>query len=105
MKRLLSQRADVNHQIAFGQHPGASPLHVAAQAGHKEVSKLLVANKATIDITDDGGPTPLMVAVINGQKEMVSLLLTGKANVDHVADDGITSLHITVADGNTGGLV
>ena len=62
----------------------ATALHLAAENGHLEVVRLLLATgKAEVDSKDKYGRTPLSWAAENGHLEVVRLLLaTGKAKVD-----------------------
>ena len=72
---------------------GWTPLHVAAQAGHKEVAELLLANKADVNATVSGGWTPLHLATDKDHKEVVELLLANKADANATDNRGMTPLH------------
>lgn len=61
---------------------GWTPLHAAADAGHTELVKLLVAKGAVIDAKTKVGWTPLMTAACNGRKEAAALLISKGARLD-----------------------
>ena len=48
---------------------GATPLHMAAENGKKDVAALLLARGAKPSAIDNGGVTPLHMAAANGYKE------------------------------------
>lgn len=60
---LLSKSAEVD----FGDHEDKTPLHVAAEMGHKNcVTMLGVASPGSVNSTDERGRSPLHHAAING---------------------------------------
>jgi ankyrin repeat protein len=59
-----------------------TPLHAAAQRGHKKIVEILLANKADVNARTKNGTPPLSCAVENGSKEVVELLLAKKADVN-----------------------
>jgi ankyrin repeat protein len=78
---------------------GKTPLHEAAENGHKAVVALLLANKADIEAKDDEHQTPLGAAAALGKKDIVELLLAHGANVNgnHILD---TPLHVAAINGH-----
>ena len=58
---------------------GSTPLHVAAEAGHKAVAELLIAKGADVNATDKSGATPLQIATQKGHKDIVELLESPEA--------------------------
>jgi len=91
-----------NPDLVFTKYDkyGATPLHVAAEKGHKEVADLLLANKAEVNAKITTGATPLHMAAFSGRKELVELLLANKAEVDTKANDGWTPLHVAAEKGH-----
>jgi ankyrin repeat protein len=57
-------------------------LHLAAEGGHIEASKILLGAEAPVDARTARDETPLVWAARTGQLEMVKLLLKHKASVD-----------------------
>jgi len=83
---------------------GATPLYIAAQNGHTEVVKLLLAipdidvNKGRIDV----GATPLFTAAQNGHTEVVKFLLArSDIDVNEAITDGTTPLFMGSQNGHT----
>ena len=93
----------VNPDLVFSQKSYASqtPLHLAAEYGHKDVAELLLANKAQVEAKAYGGWTPLLNAVVGGHKDLVELLLANKAAVNVEDDAGRTPLHVAAENGYT----
>ena len=97
VRRLLKGGADVNFV-----HNGVTPLFVAAQNNHTAVIKLLLENKAEVDMANNNdGSTPLSIAAENGRTDAMKLLLKHKAMIDKARDDGRTPLYIAAARGRT----
>jgi|ETN07SMinimDraft_1059922.scaffolds.fasta_scaffold27627_4 ankyrin repeat protein len=78
VRRELSRGADVNAK----DKDGFTPLHLAANKGHKEIVKLLIAEGADVNAKDDGGRTPLHGTAYWGRKEIVELLIAKGADVN-----------------------
>jgi ankyrin repeat protein len=53
---------------------GCTPLHVAAQFGHLDVTKSLVEGGADFNYTDRDGYTPLMLAAYHSKLEIFRYL-------------------------------
>jgi ankyrin repeat protein len=53
---------------------GRTPLHIAAEEGHKEIAELLIAKGASVNAQNVGGLTPLDFAIIGKQPETADLL-------------------------------
>jgi hypothetical protein len=73
---------------------GITPLHLAAEKGHKDVVELLVAKGAAVNAQNCFGDTPLFEALKGNHKDIVEFLLASKANANAKACDGLTPLHI-----------
>jgi ankyrin repeat protein len=78
---------------------GATPLHYAAQYGHKAMAEMLLANKAEVNAKDNFGQTPLHYAAQYGQIGVAELLLAKKADVNANAKNRVTPLHVAAQQG------
>ena len=71
---------------------GMTPLMSAAQAGHAEPVKKLIAAGADVNARHAAsGMTALMFAAQNGHAEVVDALVAGKAAIDVRDNDGMTA--------------
>ena len=59
VKQHLAAGTDVNSKFK-----GETPLHLAADYGHKEIAELLITNGADLNAKDVDGSTPLDWAII-----------------------------------------
>ncbi|CAN0539526.1 unnamed protein product, partial [Ectocarpus sp. 8 AP-2014] len=78
-----------------------SPLHLAAEAGHDRVVRVLLA-QANVDATSDFQVTPLHLAAVMGHTLCVSELLMGGANKDVFDVQGETPLLKAVRNNHLG---
>jgi len=62
--------------------PGFTPLHRAAQLGHKDVAELLLAKGANVNDRANTGDTPLHAAALNSHMDVAELLLAKGADVN-----------------------
>jgi ankyrin repeat protein len=85
--------------ISSKDFDGATPLIVAVENGHLEVTRLLLASRADVSATNGGGQTPLHVAAIVGQKDAAKLLLDNEAPVDARDGRSQTPLHFAAMHG------
>lgn len=85
VKELLQRGAAINH-------PGWTPLHYAATAGHLELIRLLLEHHAYIDAESPNKTTPLMMASRNGNIQVVQLLIEQGADVELKNALGMTAL-------------
>jgi ankyrin repeat protein len=71
---------------------GKTPLHLAAAFGSVTVAKMLIENKAKVDVIDNDGGTPLHSAAGSGHKDVVELLIANGADVNAKDKEGLTPL-------------
>jgi len=95
----LDKGVDVNAKDE-NDEAGWTPLHRAAQKGHKEITELLIANGADVNAKEEDGWTPLHYAALNGHKEIAELLIAKGADVNAKEEDGWTPLHYAAYGGH-----
>lgn len=88
------QTAVANRNINYRFEDGQTPLHYAAIAGHKAITKYLLENNATTNVQDSSGATPLHEAVRYGHTEIAKMLLDAGASVDAKDNLGKTPILI-----------
>lgn len=95
-KYILDADANPNGCDTFG----ATALHMACERGNLELTELLLACKADLEITNDCGETPFLYAVANNRVSLVPYLLARTDTIPRQAGrlarqrgyDNITSL-------------
>lgn len=86
VKELMSRGAPVNGKNKSGE----TALHVAAEAGHKEIVDLLLKAGATVDAKNDCKRTPLALAANNGHAAVAELLIAAGADLEARDFEGAT---------------
>ena len=89
---LLSQGENIDERDKLGW----TPLFEAISWGKIETAKLLIKNKASINIVNSEGNTPLHLASFLGHIELVKLLVNSGAEINAKNNDGQTPLHFAV---------
>ena len=96
VRELLASGAEVDKRNAEGH----SAIHLAAEAGHAEVIRVLLSEAgAAINRVATGqhdGVTALHLAASEVQHEAVSVLLEGGADVDAATAGGLTPLMLAI---------
>ncbi|MEX0939775.1 MAG: ankyrin repeat domain-containing protein [Candidatus Babeliales bacterium] len=59
-----------------------TPLHIAVERNHKELTNFLIANSAKKNFRDWQGKTPLFYAVKNRNMELIEILLKAGASIE-----------------------
>ncbi|CAI5728877.1 unnamed protein product [Hyaloperonospora brassicae] len=77
----------------------ATPLVLAAQEGHIECVRVLLANGARVDSGDKLKKTPLILAVKNGHTRVAAVLINGGANVNAYDSSGNSVAHYAASYG------
>lgn len=90
---LIEEYANVGIRTKYLE----TPLHYAAQNGHKDVVKVLLENGANVNAIAEHYGTPLHYAVLNGHEDVVTVLLEYEADVHERNDYDQTPLdHINI---------
>ncbi|MCI0471538.1 MAG: ankyrin repeat domain-containing protein [Candidatus Aminicenantes bacterium] len=79
---------------------GKTALHIAAEFGHKNITALLLENKANINAKTSLGFTPLHFAAMQGKKEVAELLIAKKCILDMKNTFNITPIFLAAAQGH-----
>ncbi len=99
---LLAQRA-LNREKNCGKKfhairnfKGDTLLHLAVASGNDRLIKLLIKEKADINITDNNNRTPLHLAVASGNDRLIKLLIKEKADINIIDNNKRTPLHLAI---------
>uniref|UniRef100_A0A8C2KBL6 Euchromatic histone-lysine N-methyltransferase 1a n=1 Tax=Cyprinus carpio TaxID=7962 RepID=A0A8C2KBL6_CYPCA len=98
LQRILHMLVEgVDPNLRMDSEKRKTPLHCAAEEGHKEICHILLQAGANLDICDAEQRTPLMYACENNHLETVKYLLKAGASTG-----GSTCLHLAARGGHTG---
>jgi ankyrin repeat protein len=75
-------------------------LHMAAQNGHIDAIKALIASEANVDARGKNQWTPLHLAAQNGHVDAIKVLIAAQAIVDAREMDQWTPLHLAAQNGH-----
>jgi len=96
---IIQRHADVNAKT--NNVFEATPLHLAAWEGHKDVVQLLLSHSADVDATDKfKGTMAIHMAASRGHKDVVELLLSHTADINVKFDNKATALHLAAWNGH-----
>lgn len=86
--------------VAPTDNDHATPLHIAATNGYKELAEALILKGHDKDLKDRKGNTPLHLAVDTEHTQIANWLIGQGAKTDILNNDGYTPLHIAVLRGS-----
>lgn len=100
IQKAMKSNTDLNER-----QNGFTRLHWAANRGHVNAAKMLIANHADINAKGRYGETPLLMAISNRwaaveSQEIVQLLIDKKADLNAMDDDGWTPLYAACVCGS-----
>jgi ankyrin repeat protein len=84
---------------ATDQHHWTALMY-ASQRGSTDAAKLLIENRAGVNVADELGWTPLMLAARKGHAQVVQLLVAAGARVNDRTKKGTTALMCAVGNGH-----
>ncbi|XP_026195320.1 histone-lysine N-methyltransferase EHMT1b isoform X3 [Anabas testudineus] len=101
LKRVLLMLVDgIDPNFKMESQNKRTPLHAAAEGGHKDICHMLVQAGANLDMCDENQRTPLMEACENNHMETVLYLLRAGASATHKDVEGFTCLHLAAKSGH-----
>lgn len=93
LRQLCERNIDIN-QSTYPISHNATLLHTAAEFGHLEVVKLLLASDADCNKLDNFGQSPLFLAASEGHHQIVAMLLEVTKDINTQNLYGDTALSI-----------
>uniref|UniRef100_A0A673M1D9 Histone-lysine N-methyltransferase EHMT1-like n=1 Tax=Sinocyclocheilus rhinocerous TaxID=307959 RepID=A0A673M1D9_9TELE len=107
LQRILHMLVEgVDPNLRMDSEKRKTPLHCAAEEGHKEICHILVQAGANLDMCDAEQRTPLIYACENNHLETVKYLLKAVIYAFTSQDmRGSTCLHLAARGGHTGVLL
>lgn len=98
-RTLLAHGAQPDARTRFTNpyHARATPLHLAAEAGHEPIVSLLLERDATLEVRDAHERSPLARAARHGWLDVLDRLLAAGAMVDPPNAASQTPLHEAIA--------
>ena len=97
-KILIENNFNVN---MLNGRPRLTPLHMSIAFSNNEIAKLLIKNKADLNIQGEDGNTPLHVATYFNNNKIAELLINSGADLNIQDGKGNTTLHYAIESKNT----
>jgi cytohesin len=103
VRQYLASGADINIRKDYGKGTplelkAATPLHLAATTGNKEIVEMLLASGANVNAKAEDDITPLHIAQLIDNKEIVNLLIANGADINARDKYGLTPMDIANID-------
>jgi ankyrin repeat protein len=97
--REVERLIDKNPGLLEAKYAGATPLHLVAEKGNRDMAKYLLKKGAQVDSLDYDGATPLHYAAQYGSKEVAELLISKGANINALDNRHRTPLKVAMEEG------
>jgi len=101
MDKLKGMIEADTEQMGATDGAGRAAIHFAANGGHTEIVKFLVAKGVDKDLRTRADTTPLHYAALNGHIEIVRLLISEGANLEIKNTQTATPLYFAAMKGHT----
>lgn len=88
------------HNVDSTNDKWQRPLHIAAENGNVNITRILLGLGADIDASDVKFRTPLLIAVEHGHFNLVQALVELKADINKTNAQYQTPLHLATANGH-----
>jgi ankyrin repeat protein len=95
-QRILGSKEDRDTGLESYFRNTNTPLHYAADRGHKDIVELLIAKGADINAKNNDGQTPLHYAVEKGHNDIAELFIADGADINAKNNEGQTLVDIAV---------
>ena len=102
LKTLLEwvPKPQLANVLAISDKSGATPLHLACQAGCEDSVRLLITNGADCNAREAFASLPLHIAARSGHAHLITLLLPETKDVNATSTGGNTVLHFAAVSGS-----
>jgi len=81
VKNLLKETSMLFDVVHFQNSHGETALHICASEGRAKLVKVLVENKADVNVQNRQGNTPLHIAAANNHLKVAKILVENKADL------------------------
>ena len=101
MEEVETALLEAGADASIADNQSRTALHMASQAGNKDIIRLLCDNGVDVNGSDQQGKTPLLLAAREGQNDMVAFLIENGADVNLVSNSQRSALYYATENGFT----
>ena len=101
MEEVETALLEAGADASIADNQSRTALHMASQAGNKDIIRLLCDNGVDVNGSDQQGKTPLILAAREGQNDMVAFLIENGADVNLVSNSQRSALYYATENGFT----
>lgn len=98
VRAAVTEDPSVVHATGEG---GMTGLHFAADRGHAEIARMLLACGAKVNTQDDWGETPLHAAIAAEQQELVTMLVEAGTDTSLKNNEGKSCADLMIEEGHS----